>query len=105
MPLSIRTTLACVLTYNTVVVPAARANPTVAADPFQDEPASTEVPSPEGREWDAPPPPPPPMAPEADAPAKRLMTNGVVVLGAAVGAGAHLTGILVGARGGRYTGR
>jgi hypothetical protein len=58
---------------------------------------------------DAPPPPPPPlpppprssvsaaptpraaerpMAPEADAPAKRLMTSGIVVLGAAVGSGA-----------------
>jgi hypothetical protein len=112
-----RTSLTCAIAFSlSLPVPTAQANPSATADPFQGSPASTEVPSPEGPEWEAPsppppaPPPPPPVdifdppnypyresavsgpsqAPE-DPPAgdseKRLMTAGIVVMGAAVGSG------------------
>lgn len=108
--------VACALACNlTLVVPTARANPAAAADPFQGDPASTEVPSPEGPEWAAPPPPPPappppsrptvfaeptssyreepaprrppeaPTEPESEAPGKGLRTAGIIFMGAAVG--------------------
>lgn len=116
MPLSIRPSLVCAIACNlSLVVPVVRANPTAAADPFRADPASTEVPSPDGGEWAAPPPPPPPPPPpavsaaptsfygedsaprraseapeepETGDPGKRLITAGIIVLGAAIGSGA-----------------
>lgn len=118
MSLSIRSSLACAIACNlSLVVPVTQANPTVAADPFQGDPVSTEVPSPDGGEWAAPPPPPPPLPPRPSAvsalltssygedsaprrasetpeepetgdPGKRLITAGIIVLGAAIGSGA-----------------